>query len=350
MDSLLGSISSVPEHEFAELLTLSSETLRESLEITRKEIADFEVRLGSPCHPWRRSVGLQVWPTSSLPVLTSPPAPGTEREREDLEIQGILVMWDEARQWLSAFEVALPWVEKREKLQAEVDAQIALQEELEQQMETPGLSHSDQAGFDAGWDETDAAICYYQGLLEKHVREHPFPSSPPQVRSPLDRGSRFEAEVEEPTGGASGGSGLSLCPDCDGMFSCRCLQERLEMREAEHAREVRAHRRVLEAAGCTCTSDSEDDYGGYQCDYCRDQEDRRCKACGSLPTEDCNPKCCGGCESCEYCCGPACRRCKEFGSDCCCYQDSEPESEEELQSYGSSRRYRRNSGYSTLGY
>lgn len=314
MASLQGSFSPVPLSEFDELFTLRLAVLQDSIAITREELNDFERRLGSP-------------------------AP-------EENIAELLELWDQARQWLSAQELALPWVTAHSGLVKEMHELVEEQEFVERQLEAPGVSHS----------ELDGKICKKQEEIDQLVRNFPFSYRSPLVleRSEIDRGSRFDAEEPEETPAppsSSGPTGLELCPGCDGMFSCRCLQERLELAEALYAREQRARRAALAKEGCTCKEedDAHADYS-YECYYCRDQEDRRCKACGSYPDKPCREECCGDCGACSGCRGPECRRCKCFGSDCCCGQDSEPESEPELQSYGSSRRYRRNSGYSTLGF
>lgn len=320
MASLQGSFSPVPLSEFDELFTLCLVILQNSIATTQEDLNDFERRLGSPS--------------------------AEENIKEFLEL------WDEARQWLSAMELALPWVNARSALQNELDELIEQQEFLEHHLERDDVPHSDQAGFDAAWDELDGQICKKQKEIDQMVCNFPFSSRSPLVleRSEIDRGSRFEAELEPEAGGASGGSGLQLCPDCDGFISCRCLQERLERAEADYAREQRNRRTALAKEGCFCkelVSDAHADYA-YECNYCRDQEDRRCKACGSYPEKGCSEKCCGDCGVCTSCSGPECSRCKCFGSDCCCY-DSEHESEhvehEADYCYESSRRYRRDSDY-----
>ena len=196
MASLQGSFSPVPLSEFDELFTLRLAVLQDSIAITREELNDFERRLGSPS--------------------------------ADENIEELLELWDEARQWLSAMELALPWVTARAGLQKELDALVEQQEELEREQDSD-LSHSDQAGFDAAWDELDAAICKKQEEIDQLVRNFPFSYRSPLVleRSEIDRGSRFEeccvshaADEEE----VATSSGLQLCPGCDGYISCSCYR------------------------------------------------------------------------------------------------------------------------------
>jgi hypothetical protein len=307
MDSLLGSFATVDPAEFADLAPLSPITLAEQLETVRMELEEFESWLGCP-------------------------PPLGEATTED--IQAKLSLWDQARQWLFAYQAEL---EKKQAEIADLDEELAeirgemrgleAEQNLSHDDSAAGgatrghrpMSHDEQAAADAYWDELDQRENRILRRLDQlgaplPISDHEPASAPVDTRSHIQRGLDQEW--------ASANFAGQGCPFCDSLFGgCGCWAQRREAQEAEERRRVRESRAEVAAriarGECACDALEHEDYPSL-CEVCDLEESLRCRECGSCP---CRAGCCGGCGSCTRCRGDPCKGCGGWENDCHCYDD-----------------------------
>lgn len=110
------------------------------------------------------------------------------------------------------------------------------------------------------------------------------------------------ATAAKPTGGAAPAEKEWQCWNCGayGDEDCRrgCLEERVDIRNAEAAAEKHKADAATKKKGCTCEEDDE----ASLCDFCHYQENNRCGGCGAYPDEKCHKDCNGGIpEECQRC-------------------------------------------------
>lgn len=283
MDPLLGSICRVAPSEFADLDSLSIPTLAEQLETVRAEVAEFEAWLGDP------------------------PADAGEDN-----IQDELSVWDQARQWLLAYQRALS--EKQREV-ASLDEELAEVRGMLRCLESEQrrhrqMSHDEMAAADAHWDELDRR----ENRIHRRLAELGAPIPVTDDEAPPV--SSIQRALDQEWAAANfAGHG---CPFCDSLFGgCGCWARRAEAHQAEERRRQREDRaaiaKALAEGKCYCDQLSDDEDYQQECEFCQREEELRCTGCGQL---QCRPGCCGDCGSCTNCCGDPCSRCKDW--DCCC--------------------------------
>jgi hypothetical protein len=283
MESLIGTFSPVPTSEMEETLRpLTLEEMRHGIAVVRAEISEMEEWLGAP------------------------PADASSDE-----ILNKIYEWDQASQWLCAYEEALAAGEDElGRLREELAEIEGLEKGLEEYLRGP-----------MSLDEMAAGDAHEADLERRKIR----------VMRRLDQlgalpvAEREDAEycasllAAERRGREILGAG---CQWCDAHFGCNCWAERAEQIRAEERARVRSDRAAIAAAirdgKCYCDNMTQDEDYPSLCDICQREEELRCKGCGQL---QCRPGCCGDCGSCSKCRGPACKGCGGWESDCTCYDD-----------------------------
>lgn len=113
--------------------------------------------------------------------------------------------------------------------------------------------------------------------------------------------AKAAAEAKAAVGGASSTEKVWQCKACGAHSDedCRpdCAGVRKDIHKAEAAAAMRTAHSTMKKKGCTCEEDAD-----YWCDFCRWEEDNRCRGCGAYPDEKCRKDCRGDePEECERC-------------------------------------------------